>query len=382
MHGPLVHISPNVTLLSDPADIETVLGYSGDFSITADFVGRPIASDHDPAWTAGRKAVYAALRVLTDGWLVSLARDAFDEMMDAWPAGPVTDGLARMERATGSIIGRLCLGNDTNRATEHTREMLALLFEMAGQSLGEYRPALVRQVNACERQLYREILASVQKRLTQRCTDNLAGLLTHPEVGSIDPPLAARLVMSVLLAGSGVPASVLAWTVVLLDRSPAAKELVANEVAGVSRECFVREKIPFTEAVIKEAMRLYPPTWLLERKLRRERIVGGVRFLTGHLFYMSSFITGRDPRFFEHPTAFFPARWLDVSFTSSLPRHAYFPFGAGPAACLGQFVAMRELCILTALLVAEGNLAVVDPSKLRLGAKRGLRPLHLTLLRG
>jgi cytochrome P450 len=76
-----------------------------------------------------------------------------------------------------------------------------------------------------------------------------------------------------------------------------------------------------------------------------------------------------------------PRRWEDAAFRKQLPAYAYFPFGAGPRRCLGQYLATLELKLLTAMLMRECELEVVDPGRVRLGARRGLRPLNLTVLR-
>jgi cytochrome P450 len=127
-------------------------------------------------------------------------------------------------------------------------------------------------------------------------------------------------------------------------------------------------------------LRLYPPTWLLARKLLRAEKVHGVQFRRGHAFYLSSFITGRDGRFFEQPRSFLPERWVSPAFRKQLPAYAYFPFGAGSRRCLGQHLATLEVSLLTAMLVREAELAVVNPGQVRLGTRRGLRPLNLTLV--
>jgi cytochrome P450 len=192
--------------------------------------------------------------------------------------------------------------------------------------------------------------------------------------------MATRMLVSVMLAGHSVPAVALAWTALLLDKYPQEKQRIANEVKAAPIES-VRTPLPMTSAAIQETLRLYPPTWLLARKLLRDGTVHGLQFRKGHTFYVSSFVTGRNCEYFEHPKAFIPRRWYYADSKKRLPSYAYFPFGAGSRPCLGQFLATFELKLLTALMVKELNLIVVDSDHVRLSAKRGLRPLHLTLLR-
>jgi cytochrome P450 len=380
--GPVAGIRRSLTLLSDPADIEFVLHHTGDiFSRTHNFLGRPVTETDVTEWDSGRKAVFAGLRTAVERIAFSSIEQAFERLVLDWPEGPVDDGIARFETATSSIIGRICFGVDGDRFARLAGQLLDVLFEISRSPFDPPRWAPVRvRAQQCERRLREEVRSAVRTRMSEGSDADLAGLLTHPDNDAIDVELATRMLISVMLAGHGVPAVALAWTIVLLDKYPHERKRIADEVGSTSIDS-LRVSLPSTSAAINETLRLYPPTWLLARKLLRDETIHGVRFQKGHTFYMSSFITGRASEYFEYPRAFLPSRWYNPDFKKQLPSYAYFPFGAGSRRCLGQFLATFELKLLTALIVRECNLTVVDSDKVRLGARRGLRPLNLTLLR-
>ena len=108
-------------------------------------------------------------------------------------------------------------------------------------------------------------------------------------------------------------------------------------------------QLQYTRMVFTEALRLYPPAWLMTRRAREEVAIGDYRFPQGTFFLISPYITHRDPRSFTNPEAFVPTRWA-VPPDAAPPRSAYFPFGAGPRQCLGEgFAWMEGLLVLTTL---------------------------------
>ncbi len=117
-------------------------------------------------------------------------------------------------------------------------------------------------------------------------------------------------------------------------------------------------RLPYTQQVLSEALRLYPPSWLLARAALRECEIGGWRVAAGTILLMSQWVSHRDTRFFERPEAFDPDRWAgDLS--RRLPRCAYFPFGAGPRLCIGNTFALMEMTLLLATIAQQFRFTLV-----------------------
>ncbi|RYD44649.1 MAG: cytochrome P450, partial [Verrucomicrobiaceae bacterium] len=112
--------------------------------------------------------------------------------------------------------------------------------------------------------------------------------------------------------------------------------------------------LPYTGAVIREAMRLYPPIWIIERRVIEEDIVGGYTLPAGSAVVISPYALHRHPGFWERPEEFDPTRFLGQS------PAAYIPFGAGPRFCIGNEFAMLEAHLITAMVLQSYRLRPIS----------------------
>ena len=140
-------------------------------------------------------------------------------------------------------------------------------------------------------------------------------------------------IMTFLLAGHETTAVSLSWTWYLLSQHPNSAQKLRDELnhvlGGRTPQLDDLPRLPYTDKVVKESMRLYPPAWSLARTTAKEIELGGYRLPVGANVVMSPWIMHRDSRFFEDPEQFDPDRWSLPS-ARQLPRFAYFPFGGGP----------------------------------------------------
>ena len=116
--------------------------------------------------------------------------------------------------------------------------------------------------------------------------------------------------------------------------------------------------LPYTLQVLKEAMRIYPPAYILGRIAVRPVDLGDYRLDAGTIIDFSSYIMHRRPDFYPEPERFLPERWTP-EFEQGLPRHAYMPFGAGPRVCIGNHFAMMEGHLLLAALAQRVTFELV-----------------------
>jgi cytochrome P450 len=165
--------------------------------------------------------------------------------------------------------------------------------------------------------------------------------------------------MTLFLAGHETTALTLSWTWYLLAQNPAAEALLHRELnrvlGGRSPRPEDLESLPYLAAVIHEALRLYPPAYIMARLAIEPFELGGYSFPAGTTVIMSQWVTHRDARYFPDPLVFRPERWLD-GLIMRLPAHAYFPFGGGPRRCIGQGFAMLEAALVTAELAQRFSL--------------------------
>ena len=188
--------------------------------------------------------------------------------------------------------------------------------------------------------------------------------------------------MTVFLAGHETTANALSWTWHLIAGHPEVESRLHEELYEVlaDRPPTVEDlpRLPYTDMVVKESMRLYPPAWAFGREVLADCEIGGYHVPAGTQLIMSQWVMHHDPRYYDEPDKFRPARWGDGS-TEGLPKYAYFPFGGGPRLCIGQSFAKMEAVLLLATIAqqfrlrsAPGERVVPQPS-ITLRPKNGMR---------
>lgn len=183
--------------------------------------------------------------------------------------------------------------------------------------------------------------------------------------------------MTMFLAGHETTANALAWTFYLLSRHPEVARRLQAEVASAldGRPPTLADlpKLPFSERVIKESMRLFPPVWSIGRSAIEEDVIGGFHIPKGSWIFMSPYLTHRDPRFWPNPEGFDPDRFLPEE-DQRRPKGAYFPFAFGPRKCLGETFAMMEARLILATVVQRVELSLVPGYEAVLDPTITLRP--------
>ncbi|MFB6130819.1 MAG: cytochrome P450 [Salinigranum sp.] len=168
-------------------------------------------------------------------------------------------------------------------------------------------------------------------------------------------------IVTLLLAGHETTALALTYTFHLLGRHPDVEARLHDEVDALSGPPTVEdlEDLAYTDRVITEAMRLYPPVWEVIREPIADDVIGGFRVPAGVTVGMQQWVLHRDPRFYDDPLSFRPERWTPA-FRSSLPAFAYFPFGGGPRRCIGDRFARQEARLVLATVAREWRLDPVE----------------------
>jgi len=187
-------------------------------------------------------------------------------------------------------------------------------------------------------------------------------------------------VITMVLAGHETTANALAWTFYLLSKVPAAAARLREELAEVLPDGRLptAEDLPrlaYTEAVMKEAMRLYPPVWLVARNVRQDVQMGGYDIPEGHIVFVSPIVTHHDARFFENPEGFEPERFVGER-AKAMTKLSYIPFIAGPRQCIGNNFALMEGQLILATVMSRYGLHLVPGQKIVPQPTVTLRPRH------
>jgi cytochrome P450 len=190
-------------------------------------------------------------------------------------------------------------------------------------------------------------------------------LLSQDERGQMSARQARDEAMTLFMAGYETTSHLLAWTWALLGRHPAAESALQAELdavlTGSAPSYADLARLPYTEAVIKEALRLYPPAYGFGRQAVRPVEIGGYVLPKGALVFIYPYLVQRDPRWFDQPDAFLPERWLS-GLEARLPKFAYFPFGGGARICIGSAFALMETRLILATLAGRWRLRLESPA--------------------
>jgi len=184
-------------------------------------------------------------------------------------------------------------------------------------------------------------------------------------------------VMTLFLAGHETTALAVAWSLHLLATHPETQSAVHDELAEVlgDRPPNVADvpRLHRLEAVVLEALRLFPPAYAVGREAIRPTTIAGTAVPKGTIAFISVWAAHRDPVRFPEPSAFRPERWLD-GLARRLPRGAYLPFAEGPRKCIGAAFAMQEAVLLLATIARRFRLQPVEDHVVRLRPAVTLRP--------
>jgi cytochrome P450 len=159
--------------------------------------------------------------------------------------------------------------------------------------------------------------------------------------------------MTIMLAGHETTANALAWAFYLLARSPEVRERLECEVDTVlgDRPATAQDlpQLPYALQIVKEAMRLYPPAYVLGRAATRPVTIGGAPVRRGQLVLVNVAGLHRRRDLFPDPDRFDPERFTPER-EKKLPPLAYMPFGAGPRICIANHFALMEAHLVLATL--------------------------------
>ena len=189
-------------------------------------------------------------------------------------------------------------------------------------------------------------------------TDNgdlLSMLIAAGESGNAPGSMSHRQVrdeaITLIAAGHETIANALTWIWYLLSEHPEVETKLHQELdlALDGRPPTVNDlrHLSFTEQILTEAMRLYPPSWATLRKAIDNVQIGEYVIPKGAYVVVSQYVTHRDQRWFPDALSFKPERWTS-EFRASIPRCSYFPFGAGARQCIGESFAWMEGALLLA----------------------------------
>jgi cytochrome P450 len=191
-------------------------------------------------------------------------------------------------------------------------------------------------------------------------------------------------ITTMIFAGHETVSTALTWVWYLLSKHPAAARRVREEVqdalAGRVPTVDDLPKLPFTQMVVDESMRLYPPIWMLSRVPIKDDEIGGFRIPAGDMVFICPYMAHRHPDFWVNPEGFDPERF-SAERAQGRHRYAFFPFGGGPRICIGDAFALLEMRLVVAMVAQRYRLDLVPGHPVVPQATISLRAKHGVLMR-
>ncbi len=390
-------------LINDPAGIEQVLvteyqnfTKSMDYRALSRVLGQGLLTSEGEFWKRQRRLVQPAFfrdRILSYG---SLMTAYAARLLETWQDGEVRDIHRDMMRVTLEIAARSLFNVDIEGDTGTIAKALTVVLDdmpkLAGfaflpewvpvPGLGAFRRALA--------DLDKIVYGIVRERRSngQHPGDLLDMLLdARDENGGGMSDLQLRdEVMTLLLAGHETTANTLAWTLYLLAQNPEQQSRLEAELrevlGGRVADAAGLHRLPYTQMVLMESQRLYPPAWAIGRKAIHDFDVAGYRIPAGTNVIVSQWVMHRDAHFYPDPERFDPERWrAEVAGRRSLPKFAYLPFGAGPRVCVGASLALTESALVLATLMQHYRFSLASAEPVKAFPSVTLRPRNGLRLR-
>jgi cytochrome P450 len=295
---------------------------------------------------------------------------------DRWVAEDILDLHQEMARLTLAIVGRTLF--DADIESENAGDIGRALTEVLAQFNRVFSPFLpiaerlplpsTRRFNQARGVFDRTIYGMIDRRRAEGSpgSDLLSLLLQAREdgAGMTDTQIRDEAI-TLFLAGHETTSNALTWTWYLLSQHPEAEAALHRELDGVlaGRAPTIDDlpRLPVTEAVLSESMRLYPPAWAIGRRTIADLEAGGFAIPRGSVVVVSPWLLHHDVRWWPEPARFRLDRFTDDAIATR-PRHAYLPFGGGPRMCIGEGFAWMEAKLLLATIARRWRFEL-DPTQ-------------------
>lgn len=335
-------------------------------------VGQSVIMSKGEDWRRKRSLVQPTVRPRQVKAYATTMVDCARWAAGRWRDGERVDVHREMALVTQRVVLRCLFGNDLGDGTgalaeamnvaEHAigAELRGMILFLPGWVTTPARQRLRAAVATIDGEVHRLIRARLRD--APRDADDLLGrlLAARDEDGR---PLSPREVrdeaVTLWAAGHETTSTALTWMWHLLSASPSVRDRLEAELdrvlGGRPPAIDDYDRLTWTQQIVKESLRLYPPAWLLAGVARDGATLGGTRLPARTIVWCSQWTTHRDPRWFPHPGAFRPERW-DAGSPDAVPDHAWYPFGGGQRTCLGARFAQVEAVLLLATLAQRFRL--------------------------
>jgi steroid delta-isomerase-like uncharacterized protein len=342
-------------VLHDRATNYSKLG-TPDLQLLGPMLGQGLLTTDGPIWRRDRQRLQPLFNRQRVEAFAEVIVSSTEKMLDRWtaredPAAPL-DILHEMSRLTLEIVGRALFSSDLAAESAEFGQAMEVVNSGMGQARSTDTGQLAGALDLVRRTAWQMVLS---RKIFDSGEDDLVSLLLEGQRLENDSDRAlADQAVTLLLAGHETTGKALSWIFALLDRNPGAGARLADEItevlAGQGPTAANLPTLHYTRAVVSEALRLYPPVWLISRSALAPDTIEGFPVAPGTLVSMSPYLIQRHPDCWTEPLRFRPERFLETGEEAATREFRYLPFGAGPRQCIGKHFAMLELPLALAVI--------------------------------
>jgi cytochrome P450 len=397
-----LHLGEPTFLLTSPDDIRHVLVVNGENYIKSPRLtsargrrlsGSGVLTSTGAAHLRQRRMMKPAFaRKTVEGFARTIA-EGIEERTAGWTAGTDLDIGREMTLVTQRNIVKLALGADADGVLPDLIDAIAIrrkyMEHVFFSPLPEWMPTPVGVAyRRAMRGMDAVVFGAIRRRRAGADGDDMLSLLLraeHDDGTRMTDEQVRDEIVTLFVSGSETNGEALTWTCWLLTQHPDVQSRLHDEVDRVlgGRPVSANDlpNLTYTNMVLAESMRLYPPTWIFVRMaLGADTLPTGAAIPAGAKVYLSQYVMHRHPRFFPEPERFDPERFSEAA-RRSLPQCAYFPFGAGVRLCIGEHLARMESAVTLASIVQKARLEAVPDQRVTPEPRITLRPKQPIRLR-
>lgn len=363
------------------------------YNSLAQITGRGLLTSDGDLWFRQRRLEQPAFSRSRLNALDKVVVPAVEKMLQRWAqhvsSGDLVDVDGEMMRTTLEIVGKALFSIDlSTQAQKLTEAVLTTLDHIVYQA---QNPVRLPEVFLTPRTMrFRAALSTLDMAVYEMIAErreqadpgeDMLGMLLKARDEESGQRMSEQQVrdevITLLIAGHETVASALTWSWYLLAQHPHVWERMRNEVKRVLDGRLPTTSdlpnLPYTGQVFSEALRLYPPAWLITRKAVEADEIGGFAIPAGSLIIISPYVIHRHPVYWDEPLKFEPARF-GTEHEKNRPRYAYIPFGGGPRLCIGAQFAQMEAVLLMAMVTQRYRLELPEGVQVKVDALVTLRP--------
>jgi cytochrome P450 len=389
-------------MVSNPADIKHILvsnptNYhkTGGLRIGKELFGEGLVTSEVPLHPRQRRLMQPMFHRQSIANFADIMSRTTEEWIRNWQDGATISIGMELMQVTLSIVGKALFSIDlVAEAQEIGNAFITAQVEITRIQRGLPLPKFVRTPSHRRYDQARKTIDGFihdlinNRRKESNPPNDLLSLLlaSRYEDGS---PMSEQQIrdeaVTILMAGHETVTNGLSWTFYLLSQHPEIQERVYREVkealAGRLPTMADLPSLKYTEMVMAEAFRVYPPAWILARRvLKEDTLPSGLTLPAQSEVIMVQFVCHRNEKYFPDPERFNPERF-NPEVKKEWPQFTYFPFGAGPRFCIGESFAKMEAILLIATILQRFSLELVPGQDIVPEPLITLRPRNGILLK-